>query len=68
VGQTALAGLLLDGTYLLGYVEVGQSGLLGVVAQIVGHAVLEFSDSDGGVLGQWLRYGGANYRQQQGKE
>ena len=49
VGQTALAGLLKNGTYALGDVEVGKALLLGIVAQVVGQAVVEVPDTVGRV-------------------
>jgi len=49
VGQTALPGLLEYGTYALGDVEVGKALLLGIVAQVVGQAVVEVPDTVGRV-------------------
>ena len=62
VSQTALTGLLLYRSHTLGNIEIGQTCLLSVVADIVGHAILELTLADGGVL--WQALGHCRYRQQ----
>ena len=52
VGQPSLAGLLKDGTDTLCDVEVGKTGLLGIVPDVIGHAILEGTLSDARVLRQ----------------
>ena len=54
VRQSALAGLLENAAHALGNVEVGQSRLLGVVTDVIGKSVLQFTLADGGVLRQSL--------------
>ena len=51
VSQTTLTRLLLDGTHALGDIEVRESCLLGVMTDIIGQAVLEFSCPDVRILG-----------------
>jgi hypothetical protein len=65
VGQTALAWLLKDRTHTLSDVEVGQTCLFGIVADIVGHTVLELTLTNGRILWQLCR---RLERQQQYKE
>ena len=54
VGQSALAGLFLNAAYTLGDVEISQSRLLGVVADVVRQPVLQLTRAHGGVLWQCL--------------
>ena len=54
VSQTTLTGFLLDGTHALGDIEIRQSGLLGVMTDIIGQTVLQLSRPDLWVLGQGL--------------
>ena len=56
VCQSALTGLFKNAAYTLCNVEVGQPSLLGIVADIIGHTVLELSLANGGVLWQGLSY------------
>lgn len=52
VGKSALAWLFENGTYALCYIEVGESGFLGVVADIVGESVFQCALAHGRVLWQ----------------
>ena len=52
MSQTTLAGLFKDGTDTLCDIEVGQTSLFGIVADVVGHSVLERALSHIRVLGQ----------------
>ena len=50
--QSALARLLKDGSHALGDVEIGEACFLGIVTDVVGHAVLEFARAHVRVLRQ----------------
>ena len=50
VSQTTLAGLLQNRTHTLGNIEIGQTSLLSIVADIIGHAILKLTLADGGIL------------------
>ena len=43
VSQSALPWLLLDGAHALGNIEIGQSGFLGIVTDVVGQSVLQLA-------------------------
>ena len=50
MSQTTLAGFLENAAHPLGDIEIGQSGLLGVVAYVVGESVLQLTRAHGIVL------------------
>ena len=50
MSQTTLAGFLEYAAHPLGDIEIGQSGLLGVVAYVVGESVLQLTRAHGIVL------------------
>ena len=54
VGQSALPGFFEDGAHPLGDVEVGDARFFGVVADVIGQPVLQFSRQERGVLLQRL--------------
>ena len=67
VSQSTLARLFQDGTHALGDVEVGQSLVLGIMADIVRHAVLQLTRTDCRVLRQRLCLQGGCHRQESQK-
>ena len=52
--QSALTRLFEDASHALCDVEIGQSSLFGIVAQVVGHSVFQCALAHGRVLGQSL--------------
>ena len=62
MGQSALTGFFQNAAHTLGNVEVGQSCLLGIVANVVGHTILELPLANGRIL--WYSLGCCRSRQQ----
>ena len=56
VGQSALTGFLQNGAYTLGNIEISQSRLFRIMADIIGHSIVQTSHSERGVLWQSLGY------------
>ena len=66
VGQATLARLFEDATHTLGDVEVGQAGLLGIVADVVSKSVLQLAGTNRSILLHGLSR--QRSRKQQGKK